>query len=112
MFSQMSVWFCITAAKIIAIIPDIITKILETLFERREVNKIRDLELGRIFSAQYPGYPQNPTKETLLNAMKQNKRISLSKGNKVGATSYDNKAFINDNFQLNSKPNCIEGQEV
>ena len=95
MFSQVSVWFCITSACVAALIPDIISKVIDTLLERNKVNKLRELEEDRKYKLEYPGYPEHPTKEMI------NMKKALYKRNKIADSGSDNKTFVGDSNVLN-----------
>ena len=43
MFSHASVWFCIIAAIVASLIPDIVFKVIENLKERNKVNKLKEI---------------------------------------------------------------------
>lgn len=97
MFSQVTVWFCILSATVASVIPDIITKVVDTLLERNKANKLRELERERKIKSENPGYVPHPN-----NEMVTMKRTSAhTKKNKVSDAGIDNSNFINDDLQVN-----------
>jgi hypothetical protein len=96
MFSQITVWFCMVSACIAAIIPDIISKVIDTLLERNKVNKLRELEEDRLYKLENPGYPEHPTKEK-----------ALYKRNQISDSGIVNKTFVGDSNGVNiADPKC------
>ena len=86
MFSHASVWMCIIVATMAALLPDIISKVLENMHERNYVNKIKRDERERLEKSKAR------TKLSTVSSQTSNK----AKSNQVANYSYTNRNYLTD----------------